>query len=205
MTNEFKSNSHRAKENKDKSEPKPEKKIEKIVSGKVKTKKKNEFTKFTENFISEDLNNVKSYILVDVLIPTIKNAVSDIVKNGIEMLLFGETTGRKKNNASRVSYRNYYDDDRSSRTSRQSTVSRSTYNYDEIIFDNRGEAEDVLARMDELIDTYEVVSIADLYDLVGMVGNHTDNKYGWTNISSAKILRVRDGYLIKMPRAIPLD
>lgn len=205
MTNEFKSNSHRTKDNKeDKSEPKPEKKIEKIVSGKVKTKKKNEFTKFADNFISEDLNNIKSYILVDVLIPTIKNAVSDIVKNGIEMLLFGEVTGRKKNNASRVSYRNYYDDDRSSRTSRQST-SRSTYNYDEIVFDNRGEAEDVLARMDELIDTYEVVSIADLYDLVGMVGNHTDNKYGWTNISSAKILRVRDGYLIKMPRAIPLD
>ena len=65
--------------------------------------------------------------------------------------------------------------------------------------------EDVLMRMDELMETYGLVRVADLYDLVGITGNYTDNKYGWTNIRNAEIVRVRDGYMIKMPRAVPID
>ena len=82
---------------------------------------------------------------------------------------------------------------------------RSSYSYDDIILNSRGEAEDVLMRMDELMETYGLVRVADLYDLVGITGNYTDNKYGWTNIRNAEIVRVRDGYMIKMPRAVPID
>ena len=66
-------------------------------------------------------------------------------------------------------------------------------------------AEDVLERMDELIATYQVVSVADFYDLVGVSGNYTDNKYGWTDIRNASVIRVRDGYMIKLPKALPLN
>ena len=60
--------------------------------------------------------------------------------------------------------------------------------------------------MDELIDAYGLVRVADLKDLVGISGPYTDNKYGWTNIRNAEIVRVRDGgYWIKMPRPIPID
>ena len=59
--------------------------------------------------------------------------------------------------------------------------------------------------MNELIDTYDVVSVADLYDLVGKSCNYTDNKYGWTNIRNAEPIRVRDGYLLKMPKAGPIN
>ena len=58
--------------------------------------------------------------------------------------------------------------------------------------------------MDELIDMYGQVSVADLYDLVGKTCEHTDNKYGWTNIRNAEPVRVRDGYLLKMPKALPI-
>ena len=59
--------------------------------------------------------------------------------------------------------------------------------------------------MDELIATYGLVSVADLYDLVGIAGSYTDNKYGWTDIRNASVVRVRDGYVIKLPRALPLN
>ena len=59
--------------------------------------------------------------------------------------------------------------------------------------------------MDEIMEEYEIVRVADLYDLVGVTGEHTDNKYGWTNIRNAEIERVRDGYRIKMPRALPIS
>ena len=81
----------------------------------------------------------------------------------------------------------------------------AVYDYDNIILSSRGEAEDVLMKMDELMDTYGLVRVADLYDLVGITGNYTDNKYGWTNIRNAEIVRVRDGYMIKMPRAVAID
>lgn len=200
---EYKPNSHKFK--KDQKGAVPEKKVEKVISGTVKSKKKSEIQKFTDVFISEDINNVKSYILLEVLVPAIKKAISDIVTNGIDMILYGGT-GRTKSNstASKISYRSYYDGVNGRRDYSASRI-KTGYNYDDIILDNRGEAEDVLSRMDELISTYGLVSVADLYDLVGVTGNYTDNKYGWTDIRSASVIRVRDGYMLKLPKALPLN
>ena len=159
----YKPNSHKSKE--EQKESTSEKKVEKVISGTAKSKKKNEIQKFADVFISEDVNNVKSYILLDVLIPAIKKAVSDIVTNGIDMILYGESEKTKKNStSSKISYRSYYDNDRN--YSYNSSAVKRGYSYDDIILDNRGEAEDVLARMDELVATYGIASVADLYDLV---------------------------------------
>lgn len=200
----YKPNSHKSKE--EQKESTSEKKIEKVISGSVKSKKKNEIQKFADVFISEDVNNVKSYIVLDVLVPAIKKAISDIVTNGIDMILYGESGRTKKNStSSKISYRSYYEKENDQKRSYNSTSIKSGYSYDDIILDNRGEAEDVLARMDELVATYGIVSVADLYDLVGITGAYTDNKYGWTDVRSATVVRTRDGYLIKLPKVLPLN
>lgn len=77
-------------------------------------------------------------------------------------------------------------------------------NKDDIILESRVEAEDVISRMKEIIETYGFVRVTDLYDLVGITGDYTDNKYGWTNIRGAEPVRVRDGYMLKLPKAVPL-
>lgn len=195
---EYKSNSHKSRAE----AAKREHKVEKIVTGTVKSKKKSGLHKITDIFISEDASNVKTYIFMDVLVPAIKKAISDIVTNGIEMMLYGETGRKKTSNASRISYRDYYKDDRYPKD--RSSI-KNGYDYNDVILDNRGEAEDVLSRMDELIETYGLVSVADFYDLVGITGIWTDNNYGWTDIRSANVIRVRDGYMIKLPRALPLN
>lgn len=199
---DYKPNSHRSKE-----EPSVEekKKIEKVVTGTVKTKKKNEIGKFASIFISEDAKNVKSYVFMDVLVPAIKKAISDIVTDGIDMILYGSTGRSKKSStASKISYRNYYDrrDDR--RLADEPRARSLSYSHDDIILETKGEAEDVLSRMDELIERYRMVSVADLYDLVGITGNYTDNKYGWTDIHTARTVRVRDGYLLDLPKPTAL-
>lgn len=197
---EIKPNSHRFKEEQ-KSVVTEKKKVEKIVTGKVKTKKKKEISKLADIFISEDASNVKSYIFMDVLVPAIKKAVSDIVTDGIDMILYGSTGHSSKRSsssgASYVSYRSYSDRDRR-HENRYST--RSRYSFDDIILDSKREAEEVLDRMDELIDAYDRVTVADLYDLIGVTGNYTDNKYGWDNLGSADVVRVPDGYKLKLPR-----
>ena len=179
-------------------------KVSKVVNGTVKTKKKN---KFADTIISEDAAKVKDYIFMDVLIPAFKKAVSDVIKTGIDMILYGEADrGRTKSNVGRVSYGKYYDSGRDSRDYRSSTsYTRNNYSYDDIILENRGEAEAVLSQMDEIIAAYGFVRVADLYEMVGITGSHTDNNYGWTDIRSAQAVRVRDGYLLKLPRAMAID
>ena len=200
---EFKSNSHTSKE---KEAQTPEKKVTKVVSGPVKVKK-NELRRFADIFISEDVSNVKNYIFMDVLVPAIKKAVSDIVTNGIDMILYGDNgRSRRNTNSSNVSYRNYYDQRRDDERRYSSTpAARPKYNYNDITIPTRGEAEEVLLRMDELIVTNGIASVADLYDLVGITGDYTDNKYGWTNIRSAEVIRVRDGYMLRLPKALPIN
>ena len=197
-------NSHKSKEEKALTEVPERKKLEKVVTGKVKTKKRNEISKLGEIFIAEDARNVKSYILMEVLVPAVKKAISDIVRDGIDMILYGESKGRRSSvSSSYVSYRDYSrrDDDRDRfRDSR----TRTGYSHDDIVLETRGEAEEVLSRMDELIDTYGVVSVADLYDLIGKSCEYTDNKYGWTNIRNAEPIRVYNGYMLKLPKALPI-
>ena len=201
------SNSHKVREENALSSQK-KKQITKVTKGAVRTKKKNEMSKLGNMLISEDASKVKSYILMDVLVPTIKKAISDIVKNGVDMILYGESGQNKKRTyASTVSYRDYYDNggrgaSRFDDPPRART--RVGYNFDDIILETRGEAEEVLSSMDELIETYGSVSVADMYDLVGISCEYTDNKYGWKNIRTAEPVRVRDGYMLKLPRALLL-
>ena len=95
-------------------------------------------------------------------------------------------------------------DNRDARDYGSSRNNSSIYSYDDIVLESRGEADAVLSRMDEIMEEYDIVRVADLYDLVGITGDYTDNKYGWTNIRDAKVVRVRDGYKIQLPRAMPL-
>jgi hypothetical protein len=197
-------NKYAPNSNKAKSEEEA-KKVEKVVSGVVKTKKKSEFRKLSDIFISEDAANVKNYIFMDVLVPAIKKAVSDIVRDGIDMILYGSTgRSQRSTNASYVSY-DRFSDRRYTSNTRETASNRTRvgYSYEDVIIPNRAEAEEVLSRMDELIEQYGFASVADLYDLVGVTGNYTDNKYGWNNLRNADVVRDREGYLLRLPKALP--
>lgn len=199
---DYKPNSHRFREERTSETIDEKKKVEKVVTGMVKTKKKSDIHKIASIFISDDIKDVKSYILMDVVVPTVKKtiiSVIDMILNG------GSARGGSYSNASKVSYRNYYDRRDDDRRPSDGSRTRTGYSYDDIILETRGEAEDVLSRMDELIDTYGVVSVADLYDLIGKTCNYTDNKYGWTNLRNAEPIRVRDGYMLKLPKVAPIN
>ncbi len=203
---EYRPNSHKSKETQKEGTAPPDKKVEKVISRSAKPKKKGEMQKFADIFISEDVGNVKSYVLMDVLVPAIKKAISDIITNGIDMILYGETgRTRKASSGTKVSYGKFYDREPDRRRERLAS-SRGGYDYDDIVFETRGDAESVLDAMNEIISQYEVVSVGDLYDLAGVsTDNYAVNKYGWTDISGCKPVRVRDGYILKLPKALPIN
>lgn len=196
---EYPNNSHSAKEN----AGKPEKKMEKVVTGAAKTRKKSEVRKFAGVFAPEDAASVKNYILTDVVVPGIKNAIADVVS----IVLFGEAgrIGGRKGNGSKVSYQRYYDDRRDDRRD-YGRPRNSGFEYDDIVFETRGDADLVLDQLESAIANYGIASVADLYDLAGITcRSYTANKYGWTDIRNAKVVRIRDGYILQLPRTVQIN
>lgn len=197
MKTNYQSNSNRSKrkvvEEKNKAD-----KVNKVVKGKVKTKKKNSIL---SSFINDDVQDIKTYIIEDVLIPTIKKTITDVVKNSIDMFFYGEVHKPSRTNSSRISYSSYYDRDRE----RESRTRRNSLLIDDIVLESRAEAEEVLDRLDEMIEEFGMASVLNLYDLIGVTAPFTADKYGWTDIRNATAVRVRDGYLLKLPRVMPLD
>lgn len=198
--NELQPNSHKYKAEQ-KNAANEERRAERVVKGVARTKKKNEISKLGGMFISEDAGNIKDYLIQDWLIPNVKKAIVTT----IDMLLNGGRTSydSRSRGGAHVSYSSYYDD----RDRRGSSVSyaRTRLDFDEIIFENRGEAQAALDEMYHMLDRYGVVRVADLYDAAGLSQPYTSNRYGWMNLRNAEIIRVRDGYVIKLPKAAPID
>lgn len=198
---DYKSNSHKAR---DKEAPKTEnspKKVEKVVTGTAKVKKKTGMQRFAGALVSDDMEKVKSYILEDVIIPALKDTILDIVK----AVLGVSGRSEKGRSATKVQYGSFFDKG-GNRRDKRDYRSRDDCGYDNIIFSSRGDAEAVLRTMDDIIEQYNIVSVLDLYEAADIdTNNYTLNKIGWTNIRTAEIKRVPDGWMIKFPKPAPID
>lgn len=196
----YQPNSHKSKA--ETNEP-AEKKVEKVITGNAKVKKKSESHRLGDIFVAKDKAEVTEYIWTDVLVPGIKKIVWEIVTGAFDMILFGGNGRSKKNtNAGYVSYNSYSGNRRE--PPRDESRARTRYSYGELVLETRGDAEDVMDRLNEAIQDYGMATVADMYDAAGLTCNYTDNKYGWRNLRDAQIVRVRDGYMLKMPPASPL-
>lgn len=180
-----------------------------VRKGKVRIKKKSAFKRFTETFFGEDAQQVMDYIVHDVLIPAAKSTLTDLVSGGIEMLLYGDRQGSRTHRdkgRSVVSYSSFYKDrdrdrDRSPRSNR-----RRGKRIDDIIFDTRGEAEEILSDLVDHLEKYDEVSVADLYDAIGVTSSDfTNHNYGWTSLRGSTVDRVRGGYLLNLPETESLS
>lgn len=203
--------------------PREEKPIVKVTKGKVTIRKKPLGRRFAEAFGAQEGQGVIDYILYDIIVPATKNMLLDSISDGVEMALFGEVRGRRRRSSDnrsryaydRVSYRDDRDryrndrrdrrDDRYGRDHRDDIQERrSMRDYEDIVFNSKQDAEDVISSLVDMIDEYGQATVADLYDLAGITPEYTYGNYGWTNLSSATSVRDRDGYTLRLPRAILL-
>lgn len=211
---EYKGNSHRDKQaarQEVKNDTAPEKRVEKAITSTATAHKKNQITKLSEVFFAKDIRSVLGYMKDEWLIPSLRRAAWEFFTNSLHMTLFGEPDrdNRNRSNASRVSYwqpnnRPYMDrrDDRRE----PARVRRDSYSYDDILFTNRGDAELALDKMYELLQRYNIVRVADLFELADQTCASTDYAYGWTDLSSVKAVAVAGGkWMLTMPRAMPID
>jgi hypothetical protein len=217
MTMDYASNSRKSKEEQNK----PKKEVEKVVVGEVVIKKKSIGAKLRDVFIEADFRSVSQYIIYDVLVPAARNTIVDVASKGIERMMYGDTAIRRRNygpGPTRVTYNSpidrsygysggYRDRETNpprgrlpdSRNARPSRTSR-----DDIVLTSREEAAVVLERMRDIIDTYEVVSVADLAALTGQPSTYIDERWGWIYLGDARIEQIREGWLLNLPAAEPI-
>ena len=185
-------------------------KMKKIVSGTATKKRPSLKEKFVGVFFQESVDDLKKYIWSDIVIPAIRDLISDTVNRGSDFLLYGQSRrpspkGRTFNTTSGyVPYNAVSTPTRAAQQAQPSTQRNSIAPTD-VVLSDKGEAEAVLDALIETVDYYGQASRGDLLDSCGMRTEHTDYKWGWKDLSTAAVVRIRDGYLIKMPREIPLD
>ena len=174
--------------------------VKPVVKGKTKIKKN-----YKKMIISDDAGSVGNYVFSELLIPSVKKVISEGVKMAIDRILYGGDTPssnyyRDNRNTPYVSYSRM-----SSRDDRGRHERTAGYSPEDVIFTSRADANEVLAGMDEILDRYGVLSVAEYKDLAGVQSSYTDAKFGWTSLNSASVLNCRDGYYIKLPRPYPID
>lgn len=154
--------------------------------------------------IGEEGQGIGSYILFDILIPAAKNTIYEVFMSGLEMKLFGKARGHRDRGTSHVSYERYYrgpgESDR-----RSDEYIRSNHDFNDIIIEDKREALDVLENLNDIIDESDTASVADFYNIVGITPEYTDDEYGWRTLRDAYVKRVRDGYVLKLPRPRLID
>lgn len=203
---DFPSNSHRRVQ--PKAEAEAPRKIQQVATGMVTQRKKSIGKRFMETFISEDVGDVKRYLFHDVLIPAMKNTLIEIFSGGSEMMFSGQRRSnnmRRSGGQSHVSYQNYSNNGRLDNRRERSDQNRTRHDFGDIVLTNRGEAEAVLSCLVDLTIDYQQATVSDLYQLVGIQSNYTDDKWGWFELSRASVSRARDGYVLNLPRPVLLD
>ena len=192
-----------AKESKDGPEVKP------VVTGKVKPVKKPARKRFMESIGVEDGRTVGDYLIWDVILPAMKDTISEVFKKGIDAFLYGNAKPYSRGNverhgsSTRISYNSYYDRDRS--PSRYTYHGRAVNDFRDFVFEDRRDAEAVLSEMVEIVSVYGFCKVSDFYSLVGETErNFTDHNYGWEQLGRASVERTRDGWIVDLPRPISL-
>jgi len=209
MGDEFPSNSNKNREGRRQPEPK---RVERVVAGEVTRRKTPLSKRFATVFFGGDARSAWDFVTWDVLVPAIRETIADVFIQGVEQTIIGGRSrgrrGYRGSSSGRTDYNRMSrrDDPRDRDRPQMSSRGRARHDFDEIILDTRHEAEDVIDQLFELVSKYDAVTVADLYDMIGITGSHVDERWGWTDLRGASVSRLsRGGYLLDLPRPEHLD
>lgn len=163
--------------------------------------------------LATDLQSLGRALTGDILVPALKGALSDFFQQGVEALIFGPSEDR----GARRSYRSYntpYRGRRASGSLRQPrrpfgghydesprivTSRQASPVFDDLYFESREDATQVIRGLMELVYKYGVTTVGDYYTLAGLTATRTAEQYGWSALDRVRVLSTADGYVIDLP------
>ena len=180
----------------------PEKKEVKVIA-KAKIKKTSPIKEALKTFFVDDLPDIANYLVIDVAIPAVKNTITDMVTQGIQQLLYGAVDVNRGRSGTYTSYgsASCVTYTRGSSNNVQYLKPRGALNpsgsqVDNLIFETKPDAMEVIEYLAETIDRHGQVSVADLYSSVGIKTQYTDERWGWTTLDAFEVRSSREGWII---------
>lgn len=170
--------------------------------------------RLADTFMGSDMDDVKTYLVQDIIVPAIKETVTNLVQSTLEMMFYGDDRRdrgvRRGRERGYTSYTNYSrKDPRPPFEPNVIRTRRDTRDISNITFTSKRDAQEV---WNNLIDrTYEydgVATVADLCDDARLDYTYTDNGYGWIreDLLKGDIRGPRNGiYTLHLPKPRPLD
>lgn len=180
----------------------PKKKVTQTVQSEVVRRKKPLGKRFKETFIQDDAQTVLGFVAASILIPAAKDMMEDAVGAAIHRILRGDSArySRGYRGTSGSSNFNYAGISKGSSAPEPVRI-RAQHKFDEIVIEHRVEAEETLNQMFDMLAEYEVVTLSDLYQMLGQSTTWQDDKWGWTDLRGASVERVRGGgWILDLPR-----
>lgn len=178
-----------------------------VISGSAVERKEPLRKKFLQAYAGDSAQSVGQYLLMDVIVPGTKNIISDLVTQGINRLLYGGSRPVQQGVRSNVGggYGKFFSGGSNAQQSQQQAPqvvhqAQAAHQFGEIVLQTRSDAELVIDELRALIEHYGNAKVANLYSLVGITGDFTNQSYGWTNLSRAGVIQIREGYLLDLPK-----
>lgn len=198
------------------------KNVRRVVEGEVVRRKRPLGKRLKELILGGDDVSIGEYLILDILVPGVRDIVYDVFTTGLERKLYSDDhrpRGRRPSSRGgglgHVSYDRYSrpgrredprDRDRDRREERgMSRRGRESHDFDEIVFPTMTEAKEALSQLYDLLERFDEVTVADLYQSAGISSTPVDLKWGWDNLFGSRVVRTRGGgYLLDLPRPEPL-
>ena len=173
--------------------------------------RKHPVKKFVSLFIKSDAKSIKEHFIFSIMVPKITELIVDGVRETAEILFYGDSVPQQK--AKRSNTYISYNSISSKRNDRRPAVEtkpevNSFHPEADFSFDTYSEAFDKLTMFIEMIDVHanHNLSVKEFLSELGVTSrDYMDDHYGWTNLSTAKVVRRNGLYYLALPRCTEID
>jgi hypothetical protein len=224
---DYHGNSHKSKEGGEEKARPERPKIEKITNAEIVKRKRGPFRTLKHIIIEMDMRSVGNLLLHNTIIPMFKNMIVFTGEQALHQTVYGQGRaggwrppspspsqvlgiGRERERGGVVNYVPYSDMTSPSRFPVDPRVAPQLA-IPSVVVDNSGYrirskdlAEETLRTMAYVIDRWEVVTVADLHDMLDLPSTPIENQWGWIDVREARIRQTRDGWLLDLPEPEPL-
>lgn len=179
------------------------KKVEPVITYTPSEGKKSGWGQFFTGFFKKDIPQVATYVVKDILVPAFKDTVAKMVKNSIDMMLFGETrssASRYSGWGSSNSYSAYYQERDIRPMEPVRVMPEGEVRY--LPLRSEEDVKKVLFTLRECFERYGQISKGDYYDAIHVRAEFTDYNWGWRSLRGIDYIEeAPDRWVIIFPRA----
>lgn len=182
----------------------PKKHIAPVISGATQAPRP-ATRRFMDFMFAESPRSLSAKIGRDVIVPRIKAGLEEAFNSFVHGMFWGNGAKPMSNMVSGTVLRaggTQYHQISSLPAGAVPTAAPTTSsgNYQDLVCPTQQEAEILLSNLYATLNQYRVVAVADLYEMARIKPQPSDNAFGWYSLDGARISKVRDGYLLELPR-----